>query len=363
MLAGEDDDAAEREQQIAGEEGLPLDHRVSVSSSLTVAPVFDDSTIYTSYSRLNNGTGLVTPHSLLETRWTEQFQVHQEDLPPITGFFQLRNAQGSFSVPSLFQFLPENTYDYILGGGPDPVVHFGRDFLAFQTGLAFTVRRDLASPVALNQDLFRQYLYVQSSPFWNLISVHGAALHEAGPFTSQTLSSRDLVGNLEFKVGRPWGKTALLTGYAVRDLLFHPRHQEWFQTATYLGIQRQFGKKLTMAVLGQDVRAWAVLNRSFGAAQMVEPAIRIDYRPAHHWEVNGNFAVSRGQGEHAYDNMQSGFYISYTKPLRRNVDSGTGPVPVDYPLQLSFGMEEQDFYNFTGHGQGQYAPVFRLTLF
>jgi hypothetical protein len=116
-------------------------------------------------------------------------------------------------------------------------------------------------------------------------------------------------------------------------------------------------------MLGEYVRSWAVLDSAFGASQMIRPAFKLDYRPTRRWEVNGNFAWSRGQGDHVYDNMQSGFFISYVRPLRRNINDGAGEVPVEYPLRVSIGVQQQNFYNFTGHGQAQLRPAFRLTLF
>jgi len=66
---------------------------------------------------------------------------------------------------------------------------------------------------------------------------------------------------------------------------------------------------------------------------------------------------------HFYDNVQSGFFISYVKPLRRSMDDGTGPVPIEYPLRFSFGIQDQQFFNATGRGTSQFRPVVRLTLF
>ena len=51
------------------------------------------------------------------------------------------------------------------------------------------------------------------------------------------------------------------------------------------------------------------------------------------------------------------------KPIRRHVNDGTGDLPVEYPLQFSFGFQQDDFYNFTGRGQAIFRPVFRLSLF
>jgi tetratricopeptide (TPR) repeat protein len=361
-LSGQDDAAERGLREMAGDEGLRVTQKLSLTSDLAVTPIFDDSTIYTSLSRLNNGEGLITPHSLLETRWTDGFRLHEGDWPLISGFFELRNARGTSAVPSLLKFLPQDTSDYIFNGGIAPIWRRGRNYVAFHPSLSFTLRRDSESPVPLNQNLFRESLYLQTSPFWNWLAVRGSAMHESGPFTEQNLSSRDLVGNVEFQVGRPWGSTALLTGYRVRDLRFNPRPQEWFQTASYAGLQRKFGNKLTLSALGEYVRAWSVLYSNFGAAQMMRPAFQADYRPNPRWEVNGNWAWSRGQGDHVYDNVQSGFFISYVRPWRRKMTDGAGEVAVEYPLQLSLGLQQQEFYQFSGNGQ-QFRPVFRLTVF
>ena len=38
-----------------------------------------------------------------------------------------------------------------------------------------------------------------------------------------------------------------------------------------------------------------------------------------------------------YDNVQSGFLISYMKPIRRSVNDVNGSLNVDYPLRFSVG--------------------------
>jgi len=110
--------------------------------------------------------------------------------------------------------------------------------IAFNGGLQYDIRRDTISPVYMSQNLFRQFLYISTSYFRNWVSFNGSGVREAGPFTDQNLSSRDLSGSAEFTVGRPWGHTSLLTGYTVRDLLFHPLVQEYFNTSSYIGFSR-----------------------------------------------------------------------------------------------------------------------------
>lgn len=367
QLAGQDD-AAERElRDVAGQEGLRLNQRFSVLSDVNVAPVFDDATIYTLDARLfgvaNNPGLLPGPRSSLETRWTNAFRLHQSGWPVVSGFFQLRNARGTISLPSERLILNRDTYDSIFNGALNPVLHLGRNYLAFNTGLQFTLRRDRQSPFEMNQNLFRQFVYLTTSSFANWVQVHGSAFHEAGPFTNRNLRSKELGAHLEFTVGHPWGRTALVTGYSVRDLQFPPQVREFFSTSSWMGLQHTFGNKLTLTGMGEYIRSWRVQDLNFVLGQAMRPAMRFDYRASKSWSVDGNFSFSRGMGFHSYDNVQSGFLISYVRPLHRMLEDGEGQVPVEYPLRFSVGIEQQDFFNFTGRGQAIFRPVVRLTLF
>jgi len=235
--------------------------------------------------------------------------------------------------------------------------------LRFNTGLQFTVRRDTISSVGMNQNLFRQYLYLSTSSFFNWVSVQGSVIREAGPFTEQNLHSRDALGNLEFTVGRPWGNTSLLAGYAVRDLLIRPAIREYFSTSTYVGLQRKFGNRLTVAVLGEYLRSWRVFDANFAIAQAMRPGARFEYRANKRWQVTGSFTLSRGEGFHTYDNAQSEFLVSYLRPVRRSFDDGSGSVSVTYPSRFSFGLQQQTFYNFGGQSKSTLLPVVRFNLF
>ena len=161
---------------------------------------------------------------------------------------------------------------------------------------------------------------MNSNSFWNWISVQGSAYHEAGPFTEENLNSRDLGANLQFTVGRPWGKTAFVTGYTVRDLLFNPQIREFFTTSTYGGITRKFGTRVKVTGLAEYIRSWRVQNIQYAIAQALSPAGLVDYRVNRNWEVNFSGSWGRGMGFATYDNIQSGFLISYVKPIRRSVD-------------------------------------------
>jgi hypothetical protein len=215
----------------------------------------------------------------------------------------------------------------------------------------------------MNQNLFRQFVYMSTNSFMNWISVNGNAYHEAGPFTDRNLNSRDVGAHLEFVVGRPWGKTAMVTGYSIRDLQFTPILREFFSTSSYAGVSRKFGDKVKATLLGEYIRSWRVQDQFYVIAQAARPAMRLEVKPTRNWEIEANGAYSRGMGLHDYDNVQSGIFISYVKPLRRMFDDGTGRVPVEYPLRFSIGLQQDYFTNFSGRGQAIYRPVFRLTLF
>jgi len=217
----------------------------------------------------------------------------------------------------------------------------------------------------MNQDLFRQYLYLSTSPFFNWITMRGSAIHESGPFTDQTLSSRDLAASVEFEVGRPWGNNALVTGYSARDLLFHPLVREFFTTSTWLGVEHKFGKNMSFTGLGKYIRSWRVQDLSFATAQILVPGVRFEYQPNTRWSFDGSFDYTRGEGFHLYDNVQSGFLISYMRPWRRSVEDGSGALAVDYPLRFSVGIQQQSFYGFTGAAgnTSAFRPVVRISIF
>ena len=215
----------------------------------------------------------------------------------------------------------------------------------------------------MSQNLFRQFLYLSTSSFYNWISVNGSAIREAGPFTDQNLHSRDLSASLEFTVGRPWGKTSLLAGYSARDLLFRPRIMEYFSTSSYIGLQHKFGNRLTAALLAEDLRSWRVQDTQYAIAQALLPGARFEFRANPRWTVQGSFLLSRGMGYHQYDNAQSEFLVSYMRPVRGSVKDGTGEIPVSYPFRFSVGVQQQTFYNFAGTSKTTLLPVLHFTLY
>jgi tetratricopeptide (TPR) repeat protein len=367
-IAGpEDHGVAESSQYIEAEqEGRQINGNTSIAPGASFAPALEDINVYTLDSRIlkvTNPALLPPPRHSFQNLVESHYRVHLGNLPVISGFVGQSFTTGRLLFPSVGVVQDRNTYDTILNGGVNPVLHFGANSITFNGGLQFTVRRDKVSPVFMNQNLFRQFLYVYTSSFFNWISIAGSAERETGPFTEQNLHSRDLFANIEFTVGRPWGRTSLITGYSVRDLLFRPMVEEYFNSAVYAGIQHKFGTRFTAAVLAEDLRSWRVQGNQYAIAQALLPGGRFEFRVNPRWSVQGSAVFSRGSGFHAYDNVQSQFLVSYVHPLRGRVKDGSLETPVSFPLRFSIGVQQQSFYNFPGSNRNTVLPVVHLTLF
>ena len=360
--------------EAAGEEGLPVTGKFNVLSDFSIAPVFDDLTIYVTDAKLfgqsGNTSQLPSGRRLVETQYTQGYRYHPDGgIPEVSGFFQLDHYSGNYSLPFASRIVSTNTNNYNFNGGINPVLRVGAARFEFNTGLQFTVRRDsnFLTSFDVNQNLFRQFVYLSSSPLFNALTIRGQAYHESGPFTLQNLSSSEKGARIDFTVGHPWGRNALVTGYTIRDLQFNPIVSEFFTTSSYIGFERKFGQKLTVTPMVQMIRSWRVQAPQYARAEAFMPAGSFEYRATPKWTLDGNFAWQSGRGKdpllHAYDNVQSGFYISYLKPLRQNQRDGLGEFPVEYPIRFSVGIQQQDFYSLAGHGQAQIVPVIRLTLF
>jgi tetratricopeptide (TPR) repeat protein len=367
-LAGQEDQqaVANVQYEVAGEEGRQINPKLSLFSDASFSPVFEDINVYTLDAKLlgiTNPSLLPPPRSSFQSLGSEYYRVHLHGFPTISGFVGESMTHGRFFFPSTLVVQDRNTFDTMFNAGVVPVLRFGSNSITLNPGLQFTIRRDTTSPLALNENLFRQYLYLSTSSFFNWISVTGSAIREAGPFTEQNLHSRDASADIEFTVGRPWGNTALLAGYSVRDLLFRPVVREYFNTSTYVGVQHKFGNRLTAAVLGEYLRSWLVQYTNFSIAQAILPGARVEYRASSRWNMNASFLLSRGEGYHAYDNVQASFLISYVHPVRRSLEDGTAETQVTYPSRFSFGLQEQTFYDFNGQSKNTILPIVRFTLF
>ncbi|HZP62336.1 MAG TPA: tetratricopeptide repeat protein [Terriglobales bacterium] len=377
QAAGEDETADQALLQVGAIEGMKVHRDVTVLSNFSVEPIFEDTTVYPLDARLDalkplpgRQALLPPPRSSIQTQWTGAYHLtlsdllHVNGMPAATGFFQVRNARGEISVPSINQIVNRDTTDYSFNFGLNPIVHLGSNVFTFNTGVQETLRRDALQPASLNQNLFRQFVYMQTSSFFNLISVSGYALRETGPFTLSDQHSRDLTGSLNFRVGHPWAKTAFVTGWAARDLQFHPVQREFYFTSAYAGIERQIGRDIKFRVQAEDVRAWRVELNHFAIAQALRPAGTFDWRVTRNWSVEASAAYSRNMAWHVYDDIEGGFAVSYAMPIRRTYkDEGADPVEYQYPIRFSAGMQQETFYNFTqGHNQA-FRPYVSITIF
>jgi tetratricopeptide (TPR) repeat protein len=367
-IAGpEDHGVAESSQYIEAEqEGRQISDKTSFVPEALSAPAFEDINVYTLDARIlkvTNPALLPPPRHSYQNLVESHYRVQLGNLPVISGFVGQSFTTGRLLFPSVGVVQDRNTFDTIINGGVNPILHFGSNSITFNGGLQFTVRRDTVSPVYMSQNLFRQFLYVHTSSFFNWISFTGSAERETGPFIDRDLHSRDAFANIEFTVGRPWGRTSLITGYSVRDLLFRPMVSEYFNTSVYAGLQRKFGTRLTAALLAEDLRSWRVQGTQYATAQALLPGGRFEFRATPRWSVQGSAVISRGSGFHAYDNVQSQFLVSYVRPLRGRVKDGSVETPVSFPLRFSIGVQQQSFYNFTGSSRNTVLPVVHLTLF
>jgi tetratricopeptide (TPR) repeat protein len=369
--AGEDQTAEQDMLQAAANEGLRLNKRVSFLSDFSVAPIFEDTTVYPLDAKLDvphplpgRQSLLPPPRSSLETQWTGAYHLHLSNLPDVSGFFQIRNARGQISLPSADTIVNRDTTDYSFNIGLNPSFHLGSNVFTFNTGIQETIRRDSLSPVEMNQNLFRQFVYMTTSSFFNMVSVSGYAIREAGPFTLSNLSSRDLAGAFDFRVGRPWGKTALITGWGARDEQFFPLTREFYYTSAYIGIEHKVSERLNFRVLAEDLRAWRVEENNWAIAQALRPAGSIQFAPTRNWSLQASAAYSRNMGFHVYDAVQTGFSVSYAMPIHHGFkDENGGQVELKYPIRFSAGMAEQNFYNFSGGQNQQFRPYVRIDLF
>ena len=220
-------------------------------------------------------------------------------------------------------------------------MHLGTSVLTLNAGIQETVRRDSLSPVDMNQNLFRQFVYLSTSSFFNMVSVNGYAIREAGPFTESTQHSRELAGSLNFRVGRPWGKTALVTGWGASDEQFSPVISEDYYTSAYVGIERRVSERLSFTAIAEDLRAWRVFGGTDAIAQAIRPAGRVQFSPTRNWSVEASAAYSRNMSAHVYDAVQSGFAISYAMPIHRAFKDAGSEVAAT-----------GDFFQFHGRADG-----------
>jgi len=369
--AGEDPTAQEGLLMAGGDEGLRIHPKVSLLGDFSVDPLFEPTTVYVLDSKLDGPTPvpvsepslLPLPRSSLQTQGTVAYHLHLNYLPTAGGFFQVRNARGTISVPSVNSIQNRNTTDYAINFGLNPTVHMGTNVLTFNAGIQGTLRRDSIEPKALNQNLFRFYTYMTTSSFFDAVSVSGFFIRESGPFTESNLHSRTLVGGVDFRVGQPWGKTALVTGWGASDQQFQPENTVNFYTSSYVGLERRFSDRLNVRAVVEDLRTWRIVATRYGISQALVPGGTVGYRPARNWMIQASTAYSNTRGFHVYDAVQNGFAVSYAMPFHRGFKDEGEEVPLQYPIRFSAGMQQESFFNFPGANSQQFRPYFSISLF
>lgn len=369
--AGDDQTAQQSLLEAGADEGLRVTPTLSLLSDFSVEPIFEDPTVYVLDSKLDaafpvpiTDTALLPPpRSSLQTQWTSAYHLHLGYLPTASGFFQVRNARGPISVPATNSVVNRDTTDYSFNFGVNPVLHVGHNVVTFNDGIQATVRRDANTPIELNQNLFREFAYVSTSSFFNAVAVDAYVIHETGPFTETNEHSSALSEAVNFRVGEPWGKTAIVTGWGANDQSFSPVGIEDYYTSSYIGVDHRFSDRLAIRALAEDLRAWRIVSPRSGISQALRPAGNVSYSPARNWSIQASGAYSRTMGFHIYDMVQSGFSVSYAMPVHRGFKDETGEVTLQYPIRFSAGMQEETFINFTGAQNQQFRPYISISLF
>lgn len=369
--AGEDEGAQEGLLAAGANEGYRINPKLSVLSDFSVQPIYEDTTVYVLDSKLDanfavppSDTSLLPPpRSSVQTQWTGAFHLHLGNLPTPAGFIQYRNTQGQISVPATNSIVNRNTNDLIGNIGLNPTVRVGDNIVTFNAGIQATMRRDTQSPVQLNQNLLREFAYMSTSAFFDAVSVSGYVIHEAGPFTEINEHSSALTGTLDFRVGEPWGRTALVTGWGMNDQTFTPVRYENYYTSAYIGLEHRFGSRLDIRAVAEDLRAWRVVGANTGNAQDLRPAGTINFAASRNWDFQFDTAYSSTRSFHIYDATQNGFAVTYARPFRRKFNDATGTVELAYPIKFSAGLQQETFFNFTGGHNSMYRPYISITLF
>jgi tetratricopeptide (TPR) repeat protein len=389
-VAGQDQ-TAEQSLLLAGSsEGYRLNRKLSVIGNVIVQPIFEDSTVYVLDSKLDSPSGPVAPtasselpppRSSLETDGIAAYHLHLNGLPNAGGFVQERNTTGTTSIPAAIQpTVHRNTFDTVMNFGVAPTVHLGTNAVTFNTGVQETIRRDTDTPILVNQNLFRAFSYFTTTSFLDAVSASGYFIYETGPYTEEPLSSRTFTGAFDFRVGAPWSKTALVTGYGATDQNFTSKvpcvagediypcgTSENYYTSSYIGLSHDFGSKLKAEAIVEDLRSWRAVpffgRNSSAISQALRPAGTITYQPARNWEVQANTSFESTRGFHVYDMTQNGASVSYTRPLSRSFDAATGEVHLKYPIRFSVGLQEETFPNFSSGSNQQFKPYFSINLF
>jgi hypothetical protein len=114
--------------------------------------------------------------------------------------------------------------------------------------------------------------------------------------------------------------------------------------------------------VAEFLRAWRVEGSQYAIAQTLRPRFGVDASINPRWSLSASGAWSSGRSFHAYDSVTSSFVVSYLHEGRGSGGDRSQSASVAYPMRFSFGVEQQSFYDFPGHGRTQIVPVARFTF-
>jgi hypothetical protein len=154
----------------------------------------------------------------------------------------------------------------------------------------------------------------------------------------------------------------LLAGWGVNKITYKPQFYEAYFTSSYIGLERQFGQRLDIKGLAEDIRAWRIVGPNSGIAQNLRPAAVINIVPHRAWNIELDTAYSSTRGFHIYDATQNGISVSYALPFHRSFSDASGPVSLSYPIRFSGGVQDETFFNFPG-GHQQIRPYIEISIF
>ncbi len=369
--AGEDQTAEQSLITTGADEGYRINPTFSLLGNVSVQALYEDSTVYVLDSKLdaafpvnpNNPSLLPPPRSSVQSQGTAAYHLHLNHLPPAGGFLQVVNTRGAISVPATNSIVNRNTVDTSINFGLSPTLHVGRSVVTFDSGVQGTIRRDTLSPLEMNQNLFRAFTYMSTSSLFNVVSASGYFIWETGPFTESNIHSTALTSALDFRVGTPWGKTALLTGWGMNDQQFSPVGIEDYYTTTYIGLSHRFSQRFSAAALFEDLRTWRVVQPNSGVAQAVRPAGSFDFTPNDRWGVHFTTAYFSTRSFHVYDTTQNSLSVSYERAYRHRFTDAGKPVNLQYPIRFAAGFQQQDFFNFPIGPKQTFRPYVSVTIF
>jgi len=376
--SGADSGVERRLIEAGGMEGYRVNQRLSVLSNLTVQPIFEDGTVYVLDSKLNSPSGPVAesditrlppPRSSIESNLTAAYNIHTTALPTVSGYFQVRNALGTISIPATASVVDRNTTDYALNVAVNPAVHVGSNIVTFNSGVQGTLRRDTRSPIEMDQNLFRIFTYASTSSFLNAVTADGFISAEFGGFTNLPITERQVSGAIGFRVGRPWGRNALVTGWRFTNQEFFSTQlgdRQNFYTSSYIGLNSRVSQRFSAEALVEDLRAWRSLPFSpivTSISQGLRPGGSIRYAASDHWQMQASSSFESIRGFHTYDMWQNGVTVSYMRALDHSFNEATGERRLKYPIRFSAGIQEQHFPNFNYGNNMKIVPVFSLSIF